>query len=103
MFKAVQLIIGKFTSLPWLVLQLYIVPTAVGLTESHVECFDPNSMFVHLREVFSIVNLRLVGSHMFEAVQLIIGKFTALPLLVHQLYTVPTAVGLTEIHAEHLI
>ena len=52
MFKAVQLIIGKFAALPWLVHQLYTVPTAVGLKESHVEPFDPNNMFVQLWEVF---------------------------------------------------
>ena len=56
MFKVVQLIIGKFTALPWLVHQLYTVPSAVGLTESHVEHFDPNGMFVHLWEVFYKVN-----------------------------------------------
>ena len=52
MFKAVQLIIGKFAAQPWLVHKLYTVPTAVGLTESHVDHFDPNGMFVHLPEVF---------------------------------------------------
>ena len=52
MYKAVQLIIGKFAAQPWLVHKLYTVPTAVGSREFHVEHFDPNGMFVHLREVF---------------------------------------------------
>ena len=52
MFKAVQLIIGKFAALPQLVHYLYTVPIAVGLREIHVEHFDPNGMFVHLHEVF---------------------------------------------------
>ena len=52
MFKAVQLIRGKFEALPQLLHQLYTVPTAVGLKESHVDNFDLNGMFVHLPEVF---------------------------------------------------
>ena len=52
MFKTVQLIIGKFAAQPWLVQNLYTVPTAVGYRECHVEPFDPNGQFVHLRQVF---------------------------------------------------
>ena len=52
MFKAVQLIIGRFAALPQLVHKLYRVPTTVGLREIHVKHFDPNGMFVHPWEVF---------------------------------------------------
>ena len=52
MFQDVQLIIGKFEAKPWLVHQLYTVPTAVGLKECHVEPFDPDGLFVHLQKVF---------------------------------------------------
>ena len=52
MLKAVQLIIGKFAALLWLVHWLYTFPTVVGWSESHVEHFDPNGQFVHLLEVF---------------------------------------------------
>ena len=56
MFKAVQLIIGKFEALPWLVNQLCRVPTAVGLRESLVQNFDPKGQHVQLREEFEIAN-----------------------------------------------
>ena len=102
MFKAAQLIIGKFEALPWLAHQLYSVPTIMGCRVSHVEHFDQNSMFVHLHEVFYIAYKTVIGSYMFKAVQLITGKLTALPWLVHQLYIVPTAVGLRESHVEPL-
>ena len=56
MFKAIYLIIGKFEALPWLIHKLYIVPTAVGSRECHVKHFHRKGIFVHLWEVFSIVN-----------------------------------------------
>ena len=51
MLKALQLIIGKFAALLWLVRQLYNIPAVMGWRESHVEHFDPNGQFVHLLEV----------------------------------------------------
>ena len=55
MFKAVQLNIGKFEALLWL------VPTCKDFSqlwdvarERHVENFDPNGQFVHFLEVYQL-------------------------------------------------
>ena len=52
MFTAVELLIVKFAALPQLVHLVYGDPTTVGCSQSHVEHFDPNGLFVHHPEVF---------------------------------------------------